>query len=416
MRTFSCLVAFVSIALGAAQAAAQIRVNPTGVNVNSQGATSAFLTFGGLAGYAPAEAMWCGDLQSAAPGIGFRCDPATVYGVLPTRYNQARPSGSDALTDVMSLPASVARLAYQAAVAGKSAEFFYVRHFTKAGAPDQFVAVTCRLTGGGARVPLSLVDVELSFDVETPILHVVAGQKLPAVSAHLVYTGSGRLQGRWEIVLPGQEGPTATDLLPEPTLPVEQRGSQHRYAELDRFNIFLPAEGRYTLPGPDPGRLPSGVDGQYLLLLRIEATNDKEADSDLGAVGAGTGVVHSGGVAGFPMPVLRYVVGNGGSELSPIAPAPLDVLGPPDGASFAANTVIDLTWPAVSQATYYRVEVALQGKLVHQALVRSGTLTYRLPPFVVEKGAGGQLTWRIVAVDGAGRHGAESAWRVLKID
>jgi len=31
--------------------AAQVRVNPTGVNVNTQGSTTVFLTYGGLAGY-----------------------------------------------------------------------------------------------------------------------------------------------------------------------------------------------------------------------------------------------------------------------------------------------------------------------------------------------------------------------------
>ncbi|MBK6490075.1 MAG: hypothetical protein IPF98_25155 [Gemmatimonadetes bacterium] len=34
--------------------AAQVRVNPTGVNVNTQGSTTVFLTYGGLAGYAGA--------------------------------------------------------------------------------------------------------------------------------------------------------------------------------------------------------------------------------------------------------------------------------------------------------------------------------------------------------------------------
>ena len=37
-------------------ASAQIRVNPTGVNVNMNGATTAFLTFGGLGSYRPVEA------------------------------------------------------------------------------------------------------------------------------------------------------------------------------------------------------------------------------------------------------------------------------------------------------------------------------------------------------------------------
>lgn len=405
-----CLAGSLAAAAGAD---AQILVDPTGVNVGSQGATTAFLTFGGLAGYRPAEAMWCGELVPAAPAIGLRCDPATIFGLLPARYDRSQASGAGALTDVMSVPASVARRAYQAAVAGHSSEFFYVRHFMKAGAPDQFVAVTCRLTAGGARVPLSLVDVELTFDAETPILEVVPGQRMPAVSAHLAYTGSGRLQGRWEIVLPGQEVPSPADLLTEATLPIDARGSQRRYTELGRFDVQLPPTGRATLAGPDPARLPTGVDGQYLLLFRVEATDDKEADSNLSAVGAGSGVVHAGGVAGFPMPVLRYVVGHAASGTA--APVSTSEVSPPDAAVFAAGDAIDLAWPATADARYYRIEMLSGGKLVHAAYVKAGAATYRVPPFVADKAAGQPLTWRIVAVADGGTETTVTSWRRLTI-
>ncbi|MEZ5416740.1 MAG: hypothetical protein R2708_05285 [Vicinamibacterales bacterium] len=73
----------------AGPAAAQIRVHPTGVNVNSQGATTVFLTFGGLNGYRPIEALWCSRVVSAAPDLGVRCDPSTILGSLPVRYDQS---------------------------------------------------------------------------------------------------------------------------------------------------------------------------------------------------------------------------------------------------------------------------------------------------------------------------------------
>ena len=50
---------------GAAALAQNIRVDPVGVNVNSTGATTVFLTFGGIANYRPAEATWCGALIPA---------------------------------------------------------------------------------------------------------------------------------------------------------------------------------------------------------------------------------------------------------------------------------------------------------------------------------------------------------------
>ena len=397
----------------AIDAQAQIRVSPAGVNVNGQGATSTFLTFGPLRGYVPAEAMWCGDLIAFPTDIGAKCDPTTIYGLLPARYDQSRTSGRDAYTDIMSIPPSVARRAYQAAADGRSAEFFYVRRFTStSGAPDQYVAVTCRLTGGGARVPLSLVDVVLAFDSDTLVQQVTTGTAPPASSARITYTGTGRLQGRWEVVLPGQEFPTPLDLLTEATLPLEQRGQQRRYQELERFNVFLPPTGRVTLPGPDPRRLPTANAGQYVLLLRIEVSDDRESDSDLAAVGAGLGVVRAGAVAGFPMPVLRYMVG-GGEPASVVAGS--GARRPDDGATVRAGEPIDLEWIAIPQAAYYRIEMESGGAIVHQALVAAGATAYRLPPFVVDKVIRAELTWRLVAIAANGTDESGSAWRRLRL-
>jgi hypothetical protein len=72
-------------------AAAQISRHPTGVNVNAMGATTVFITFGNLAGKIPVEAIWCGALVPASPEIGDRCDPSTIYGSLPLRYDLSRP-------------------------------------------------------------------------------------------------------------------------------------------------------------------------------------------------------------------------------------------------------------------------------------------------------------------------------------
>jgi hypothetical protein len=230
---------------------------------------------------------------------------------LPVRFNQSTTSGSSAFTDIMSIPASVARRAFEDARSGSTSSFFYVRRFVSlVGGPDEFVAVTCRMAGGGVRVPLSLTDVQLWFEGKPTVQFVPPGAAPPSVNAEVTYTGTGRLRGRWEVVRPGQPVPDERDLLSEAALPIEERGTQQRYAEVQRFDVFLPPTGKAVIPGPDVHRLPTDLEGQHLLLLRIEATDDKSADSDLSAVGAGATVVHSGGVAGFPMPVLRYVVGS----------------------------------------------------------------------------------------------------------
>ncbi|HXG66217.1 MAG TPA: hypothetical protein VNO70_14035 [Blastocatellia bacterium] len=399
--------------------AQEIRVSPSEVNAYSQGATTVFLTFGGLNGKRPAEAEWCGDIIPAAPDFGFRCNPATVFGRLPARYDRSRLSGNDAYTDIMSITPSVARRSYVDAASGNDGRFFYVRRFVSpAGGPDEYVPVTIRLSGNGARVPFSLTNVKLLWDSTKPVQLIKAGEKLPAIRAEITYTGTGRLKGRWEIVKPGERLPDEIDLLTEATLPIEQRARQRRFTQLSRFNVFLPPTGKYILPGPETWRLDNHVGGMYLVLLRIEATDDREGDSDLGAVGAGQGIVHTGGVAGFALPTLRYYVGSstgelnaatsGGVTLAPVAPA--------DNAAIAASEPITFTWREVEQAALYRLEVLdAQGRPLHAALVLPGAGTYLAPPWFRDRATDGSVRWRVVALDGAGKPIFETALRTLRL-
>jgi hypothetical protein len=360
------------------------------------------------------EAQWCGELISAAPDAGLKCDPSTVFGRLPIRLDQSRLSGTSGFTDIMSIPPSVARRAYQAAEAGQKSSFFYVRRFRNAATgQEQYVAVTCRLAGGGARVPFSLVDVTVKFNVETPILFVKPGEAAPQLAARIAYNGTGRLKGRWELVRPGEDVPSERDLLTEATLPLEERGTQRRYTELSRFNVFLPPTGEYVLPGPDASRVPTTTEGTYLVLLRIEASDDKEADSNLGSAGAGTGVVHAGAVAGFPMPVLRYVVGAGSSELSETtASSQVIALTPIADAAVAGNAPLDFTWSEGGvRAAFFRIEVrSARGEDVLAAIVPRGSGVYRAPSWLAEK-AGESPAWRVVALDLLGRHVSRTEWR-----
>jgi hypothetical protein len=395
--------------------AAAIERSPTGVNVNSQGATTVFITFGGLRNQVPSEALWCGELMPASPAIGQTCRPGTIFGRLPIRYDLSKSTSPASFTDIMSIPPNVARRAYDAAAGGATSTFFYVRRFASTvGGPDEFVAVTCRLTGGGARTPLALLDVQLRFDGNNPVTQFAAGQAPPRLFADVVYNGSGRLKGRWEVVLPGDDLPTAQDLLPEGSLPVEQRPFQKRYTQVGTFNEQLPPTGRARIPGPDPARLPAGVEGLYQVLLRVEASDDKEGDSDLAFAGAGQGVVHSGGLAGFPMPVLRYYVGSapdlatsdagsGPGHLLPVADARVD------GAR-----LVTFTWAAVRQAAFYRFELrdARQAVLL-SALLQPGIESYRTPSWLKEKAQAGRLEWRVSALDVEGGAMSDSGWRGL---
>ncbi len=397
----------------------QIRVHPPGVNVNTHGATTVFLTFGGLRpDQTPVEAFWCGELIPALPpAVGAQCDPGSLFGQLPIRFDRSRLQGS-AFNDVMSIPPSVARRAYQAAVEGQVSSFFYVRRFTSStGGPDEYVAVTCRLSSGGARTPFALTAVELDFEVETPVLFLRPGEPLPSFAATISYNGTGRLVGRWEIVLPGEEPPEGRDLLTEATLPPEERGTQRRFTQIERFNHYLAPSGRFTLPGPSPARLPSTTEGAYIILLRIEASDDKEAESSRVAAGAGEGVVRSGGIAGFPMPTLRYYVSRGGgSELAErAAPGKLGLLEPADQAVIETGGAVRFRWTSEPLAAHYRLEVVdSSGASVLGAVLPAGTLEYQSPPWLAERAGQSGARWRIVAIGQAGAALSRTEWRRLR--
>jgi hypothetical protein len=412
------LLVLMLMCVGAAPAAAQtITVSPSESTVYSQGATSVLLTFGNLGNRLPAEATWCGLLVSAAPDIGLKCDPSVIFGRLPARYNQSRLSGQNAYTDIMSVTPSVARRAYLDAARGSTATFFYVRRFASpAGAPDEYVPVTLRLGGNGAAVPFSITNVRLLWDGGTrTVPFVKSGEVLPRITAEIFYTGSGRLVGRWEIVKPGETAPTQRDLLPEATLPVEERGTQRRFSQVKRFNIFLPPVGRTTIPGPENERIEKTLDGMYLLLFRVESVTDGLNRSNLEVVDAGRGVVDSGGVAGFAMPVLRYYVGTGGAAQIDEFNSVEHQLAPADLSEFRAGQTILFTWPSVEQTKYYRLIIeSVTGTEILSAVLLKDTRTYSAPPWLSKRATGDLFRWHVVAFDARGKKLSETAFRTLR--
>ncbi|MCC5862631.1 MAG: hypothetical protein JJT93_12070 [Gammaproteobacteria bacterium] len=395
-------------------------VNPTGVNVNTSGVTSVFLSFQGLTPTeVPVRAYWCAEVTVPANVVvNFDpCVPGTLLGNLPAGNDLGRASsvaGGSLFTDIMTIPASVTRRAYQLARGGEPSAFFYIREFVdSATGVSSFVVVTCRLAGGGARVPLALTQVELVFvtgrEARELVPVVAVGETLSPVEARIAYNGTGTLKGRWEVVFPGEEPPDLEDLLPEPSLPPELRGSQRRYTTLSRFDVFLPPTGELVLPGPDPERLPSEAAGPYLLLLRIETSADKEGDSETGA-----GLVQSGGIAGFPLPVLRYYVGMASeSEALPrgrrlIATRPL-----PD-QRLSAGAPLGFTWLPVNDAAAYRVELRRGDGDIASAFIAAGVQAYQAPPWYSQ--LAGDLHWRVVALDERGRSVESSRWQRVVIE
>lgn len=385
-------------------------VNPNGVNVRSSGASTVFLTFQNVgANETSSDAFWCGQLNATGQASRVTatdpCVPGTVFGRLPRALDQAQRSGTGGvsnLTDIMTIPASVARRAYQDAAAGGNGTFFYVRRFDRPGGRT-FVRVTCRMAGGGARAPLALTRVELNFetnDGKQAIARLPRGALAPQLEARIQFNGSGRLKGRWEIVRPADNTPTPDDLLTEASLPIEDRARQQRWPTLGRFDLFLPPTGRATIPGPDPATLPTDSDGVHLVLLRIEASTDKEGDSN-----TVSGVVSSGGVAGFPMPVLRYVVGHADHGTDT-----LYLLSPDEGSSIADASRTEFRWTGLGEARYYLLEIESPQSTGYQAIIHADRTTYPANEQLMEA-IGPTYRWRVSALDAAGQALTRTPWR-----
>lgn len=423
MRPMHGLLFLAAALLGTwlAPARAVVTVNPNGVNVRASGPTTVFLTFQALdAGERPVEAFWCGAVQPGVVGGAVTafdpCVAGTLYGRLPLRHEQARPSASGAvanLTDIMTIPATVARRAYQDAAAGTASDFFYVRRFTGGPGGDRYVVVTCRLSAGGARTPLALLDVRLQFEgaAAGAVLPAVArGGELPRFGARILYNGSGELRGRWELVQPGDNEPTEDDLLTEATLPPELRGTQRRWRLIERFQAFAMPGGELVIPGPDPKRIALDADGPYKLLLRVEASDDKEGLSNIG----GGRVAASGGVAGFALPVLRFYVGAADrvAALAMRGPAQIELLAPGVAAEVPAGRTLRFAWVDIDGAALFRLELQHDGREVFAAYVPPLVSQYVAPAEAIA-GPALERRWRVVALDPAGTPIGRSEWRTL---
>jgi len=421
--------------------------HPTGVNVNSNGPTTVHITFHNLeANELPVDAFWCGEVTSSGVVTGTNpCVAGTLLGHLPKRNNLSRISGIATggnddggttkfqpgkrfknirnksaaprnLTDIMSIPTAVIRRAYQEAQKGKSSEFFYIRQFVNNGI-NTYVTVTCRMGGGGARSPLALTRVDLDFNLSGPRKAITAVKQFTqtqSFAAKIKYNGTGLIKGRWEVVMPGDVEPSSFDLLSEASLPATERPLQKRYRLISRFQKFLAPNGNAIIPGPDPKLLPVNEKGLYRILFRVEASNDKEGNTD-----TLVGILNTGGVAGFAMPTLRYFVGET-EEIQKVKTYPAITLLLPHSQQVANSTAKEFTWIELKQAdevAIYKIEfyqVAGEQKLLASAFIKPGKSSYRPVKGILDQ-INQSLVWKVVALDESGKELSSSPARRLTI-
>lgn len=190
------------------------------------------------------------------------------------------------------------------------------------------------------------------------------------VQAELLYRGSGQVEGRWELLRPGEEQPEI----------------------IARFRSFLPPSGKLLLAGPEWSQLPHESSGTYSVLMRVERVTDKSGDADLRQTS---------------VPVLRYWAGNGQLRMALIAPED-------GGLMDAGAAVLHFTTGPVG---IYRIEIADPLEhVVLRALVPPGATTYRLPPWIAGKlGGKGAMNWRLSSLKMDGEIEDATPWWFLAL-
>ena len=342
-RLFAFIALFVGLHVPLAHAAMQR--DPTGVNVSTSSPTTLVIRFADSAGagFTTTDAFFCSVDPSGGAGLAnantTSCEGAggVVLGRLPLALDRGSSSSAKtSINDIMTIPMSVARRSVVQAREGQHSDFFYIRKFTPVGAANLgagagvpvLVVITCRLSGGTSRTPLSLTRVVLygaESEQDDPVLLVrVTPENMRdgRIKADIDLTGTGVLSGWWEVRTPADPEIRTIDRYTEASLTETERNEQRRFQRVKRFRVNAPLSGRLTLQGPRYSELPQSSPGLYEIFLRVEATRDREAMSRLASAGGSTNLF-SGAAAGFPLPILEYRIGVGEDSvaaLSALAP------------------------------------------------------------------------------------------------
>lgn len=321
-RVYVCL--FLLFVSGVVDAA--IIRDPIGVNVPVSRGMSLTVRFADNTGtpFTTTEALFC--FRQLDNG---QCDPAAILGRLPANRDRGSTTiPTTSITDVMTIPYSVIRSATVIAGGVNFSDFFYIRRFTPAPGEDLgagvdvdvFQKVTCHLAGP-ATEPLSMTVVSLygkETNVDEPVFllrldedNLSTGQ----VMAHVTHTGTGILEGWWEVRRPGDAPLQEIDLLPAAALSQEERALQHQFHRIKRFRVLATTTGTVEIPGPLYSELPSDVSGRHEVLLRFDATQGRENRARLEVQGEPNSLF-SGAVAGFAILPLEYQISSdiGGIE------------------------------------------------------------------------------------------------------
>ncbi len=354
---FFKLALFIAIVIsGSSDSIADVLRDPIGVNVSAAKPMSLTVRFATSDGalFTSDQALFC--FRQLANG---QCDPSAILGQLPSNRDRGSTNiPTSRITDVMTIPYSVIRSTLSIAQQVDFSDFFYVRRFIPAPGADLgagvdqvvYQKVTCHLAGP-ARIPLSLTKVSLFAREpyrDDPVKLIRLNKDNldnGKIYATIDHTGTGTIEGWWEIRRPGDPAIREFDLLPQAALPPAERGLQNRYFRLKRFRAKATTEGLVMIEGPKYSELPRNITGRHDILLRFPAGRGRENRARLDVAGEPVNVF-SGAIAGFRIPFLEYHVPVAISEQTAESNLASRLLQSQDDDG---NTLWNLAWQAPEQ-------------------------------------------------------------------
>lgn len=153
--------------------------------------------------------------------------------------------------------------------------------------------------------------------------------------------------------------------------------------------------------------------GFIIFRIGVFTSNDKEGNSDTLA-----GIVNTGGVSGFPMPTLRYFVGDSDDyQQSKNYPA-INLLLPLNNKQLYTDQLLfswidlkDITDIATYKIEFYHADT--DKSLIASAFIKVGVSKYR-PIASTIKRLNSTFLWRVIALDNHGNILSTSPVRKLK--
>ena len=219
-----------------------------------------------------------------------------------------------------------------------------------AGAPVAALTVNTETTG-----PFALRRLELRFANGRGEITVPRDSPKLKAYADILFNGSGLLTAAWEV-----DGRT-----------------------LAIIHEYLTFGSRKVIESPDTPEFPTFEPGLHRITFRVISP-----------------------VPGFTVPTINYYV-----EGRPAAPAPIELISPPDGTTLPQSPVA-FRWKPTSQAASYQVEIYEEGKKepIFKALTREPT--YTLPEHNTQIFAIGRgYSWQVKGLDKDGNQIAQSETR-----